>query len=174
MPEGGVPPSARRRIPSFSFAFRYGWFGARSRHAAQRSVQRSRESSVRGATALPHHEQENGVIALSASASARLGCVDRRSCRRLVLVPVGVNLDVWRPLCWDRFGREDGVHWALGLTCAAVNALIRINEQLAIAPHFKVDAVNRTNGDARLIKDINTWFRNHICHRSALLLNGPF
>jgi hypothetical protein len=148
MPEGGVPPSARRRIPSLSFAFRYGWFGARSRHAAQRSVQRSRESSVRGATALPHQEQENGVIALSASASAWLRCVDCGSCRRLVLVPGGVNLDVRRPLRWDRFSWEDGVHWALRLTGAAVNALIRINEEFTIGPLFKVDAVNWANGDA--------------------------
>ena len=103
---------------------------------------------MRGATALPHQEQENGVIALSASASARLRCVDCGSCRRLVLVPVGINLDVRRPLRWNRLGREDGVYWALGLTGAAVNALIRINKELAIGPLFEVNAVNWADGDA--------------------------
>jgi hypothetical protein len=88
-----VPPAPRRRRPSFSFARRYGCSGARVRHDEQRSVQRSSASAV-GATAAPHHEQENGTRALKAPALARLGGIDRCASCCLVLVPGCIDLDV--------------------------------------------------------------------------------
>jgi hypothetical protein len=94
IPIGGVPPSPRRRIPSLSLVRRYGCSGARAKQSAQSNVQHSSESASRGATATPHHEQENGVGALKAPASARLGGVDRAARGGLVLVPVRVNLNV--------------------------------------------------------------------------------
>ena len=107
MPTGGCAPSARRRKPSFSFVFRYGWPGARSRQAGQRRVHAERSSSVVADTGRPHHEHEKGATALKAPASARLSGVDGGSCAGLVLVPIGVDLNVARPLRWYRLGRED-------------------------------------------------------------------
>lgn len=107
MPTGGCAPSARRRKPSFSFAFKYGWPGARSRQAAQRRVHAERSSSVVADTGRPHQEQEKGATALKAPASARLGGVDGAARASLVLVPIGVDLNVARPLRRYRLGRED-------------------------------------------------------------------
>ena len=107
MPTGGCPPSARRRSPSFSFARRYGWPGARSRQASQSRVHADRSSSVVAETGSPHHEQEKGATALKAPASARLGGVDGAARASLVLVPIGVDLNVARPLRRYRLGRED-------------------------------------------------------------------
>jgi len=107
MPTGGCEPSARRRKPSFSFAFKYGWPGARSRQAAQRRVHAERSSSVVADTGRPHQEQEKGATALKARASARLGGVDGAARASLVLVPIGVDLNVARPLRRYRLGRED-------------------------------------------------------------------
>src|SRR5512140_1671621 len=59
--------------------------------------------------------------------------------------------------------REDRRHGALGLAGATVDALIRFDEELVGS---FIDAIDRTDVDARLVLDIDAGFRDDVRHSS--------
>src|SRR5947209_19319966 len=51
---------------------------------------------------------------------------------RVPVAPPLVELSELLPLGWDGALVEDGIHWALGLTRATLDALVRVDLELAI------------------------------------------
>ena len=82
----------------------------------------------------------------------------------LVRVPGGVDDGVVRPLGRQRLLGEDRVHRALGLARAAVDALVRIDEQLPIGAFLVVDAIDRTDGHARDVEHVDARLGDHVGH----------
>jgi len=64
--------------------------------------------------------------------------------------------------------REDRLHGAHGLARPAVNALVRVDEEL-IGP--LVDAVNRAHLNASLVLHVDARFSDHVRHLRGLLDN---
>ena len=70
------------------------------------------------------------------------------------------------------FGRqrllgEDRVDRAFRLAGAAVDALVRIDEQLAIRALVEMDAIDRTDGDARHVEHVDARLGDHIGHSGS-------
>ena len=84
--------------------------------------------------------------------------------------PGRVDRGVLRPFDRQRLLREDRVHRALRLAGPAVDALVGIDEQLAVDAHFVVDAVDRAHRDARDIKDIDARLGDDVGHSRILLV----
>src|SRR5574340_777783 len=95
----------------------------------------------------------------------------------LVLEPEGVDGGVVGPLGGQRVFREDRGHGALGLAGPAVDALVGIDEQLAVGAGVEVDAIDGADGHAGLVDDVDARFGDDVGHRAALLgyrgLAGP-
>lgn len=79
--------------------------------------------------------------------------IDQRAGRLGILVPLRVDR-------LDRAGRFAG---------AAVDTFLRIDEEHPIDTFLKVNAVNRTHVDARLVHDIYTGFCDNIGHLILLI-----
>src|SRR4029079_15877814 len=73
----------------------------------------------------------------------------------------GVDLDERIPLVRERVLGEDRLHRALRLTCPAVDALLRIDDQ---DPLELVDAVDRADIDARAVLDVDTGLGDDVRH----------
>ena len=71
---------------------------------------------------------------------------------------------VVRPLGRQRLLGEDRVDRALRLAGAAVDALVRVDEQLAIHALVVVDAVDRADGDARDVEHVDARLGDHVGH----------
>ena len=93
-----------------------------------------------------------------------LARVDRGARGGLVRVPGGVDGRVLRPLGRQRLLGEDRVHRAFRLAGAAVDALVRVDEQLAIDAFVVVDAVDRADGDARDVEHVDARLGDHVGH----------
>src|SRR5262245_14355489 len=106
----------------------------------------------------------HGRHARPAASGRWLQLVDARPRRGLVRVPRGVDRRVVRPFDRQRLLREDRVDRALRLARAAVDALVRIDEQLPIRALVVVDAVDRTDGDARQVEHIDAWLGDDVGH----------
>src|SRR3954452_3378389 len=90
--------------------------------------------------------------------------VDLGSRGGLVGVPDGVDLHVARPLDRQRLLGEDRVDRALPLARAAVDALIRVDEELPVRAFLVMDAVDRTDRDARDVEHVDARLGDHIGH----------
>lgn len=92
-----------------------------------------------------------------------------------VLEVVHVDLDILSFVCWNRTLLEDGANWARRLAGAAVDTLIRIDEELlhvfVVAFTFSgVNTVHWTDIDTRAIFKTHTGAGNHVRHRRNHLL----
>src|SRR4029079_17941399 len=85
----------------------------------------------------------------------RLELVDFGACCLLVRVPGGIDLRVLRPLDRQRLLGEDRVHRALGLAGAAVDAFVRVDEELPVCAFLVVDAIDRTDRDAGDVEHVD-------------------
>jgi len=94
----------------------------------------------------------------------RLQLVDHPARRVLVLEPDRVDLGVGHRLGGQGIFGEDGVDRALRLARAAVDALVRIDVELAIDAAVEVDAIDRADRDARFVQHVDTRLGDHLCH----------
>src|ERR671913_1860017 len=89
--------------------------------------------------------------------SARLQLVDGCAGGGLVGEPGRVDRRVVRPLGRQGLLREDRVDRAFRLAGAAVDAFVRIDEELPVGAFVEVDAVDRTDGYARDVEHVDAW-----------------
>ena len=101
---------------------------------------------------------------LSASTAARAAALSVNQVASIVRV-VG-------PLGRQRLLGEDRVHRALRLAGAAVDAFVRVDEQLAIGAFLEMDAVDRADRDARHVEHVDARLGDHVGHSSFLLEAG--
>ena len=91
-------------------------------------------------------------------------------------VPIGeprrVHDRVGRPLGRELVLGEDRVHRAFGLAGAAVDALVGVDEQLPIDALLVMDAVDRADGDARDVQDVDAGLGNDVGH-ARIVAPGP-
>src|SRR5882724_4644948 len=80
---------------------------------------------------------------------------------RVVLEELLVQLDVVLPVRRSLVLGEDRLHRAHRLARAAVDALIRVDEEHVLA---LVDAVDGTDFDASLVLDVDTGLRDYVRH----------
>src|SRR6185369_13188785 len=81
--------------------------------------------------------------------SARLQLVDGGAGGGLVGEPGRVDRGVVGPFRWQRLLGEDRVDRAFRLAGAAVDALVRVDEELSIGAFVEMDAIDRTDRHAR-------------------------
>src|SRR3954469_9311332 len=91
-----------------------------------------------------------------------------RRARELLVEVVLVHLDVALPLVRYRILREDRAHRADRFTCAAVDALIRVDEVHDVRVG-RIYAVTRANGNAACIFQFDAWFGDYVGHRVGYL-----
>src|SRR6478609_3669986 len=103
------------------------------------------------------------------SESARLELVDGCAGSGLVGEPGRVDRGVVGPFGWQRLLGEDRVDRALRLAGAAVDALVRVDEELPIGAFVEMDAIDRTDRHARDVEDVDAWLGDHIRHSGTLL-----
>src|SRR5215211_5387181 len=96
--------------------------------------------------------------------SARLRRVDRFARRGAIGEPGRVDLRVARPFGRDLVLREDRVDRALRLARPAVDALVRVDEQLSVDALLLVDAVDRTDGDTGDIQHVDARLGDDVGH----------
>ena len=91
---------------------------------------------------------------------------------------LGVQRDEVFEVLWNPGILEDRLNWTLGLTSAAVNALIRVNHEHSNIVAFRlatvlvvillllnvVEAVDRANLNARTILGSQTIYSNNVSH----------
>ena len=93
---------------------------------------------------------------------------------RAIRVPGRVDLRVLGPFDRQRFLGEDCVHRALGLARAAIDALVRVDEELPISAFLVMDAVDRTDLDTGDVEHVDARLSDHVGHSGFLLLDpGP-
>ncbi len=105
-----------------------------------------------------------------ACSGRRLELVDHLARGVLVLEPQRVDGGVLGRLGGQGVLGEDGVDRALRLTRAAVDALVRVDVQLAVGAAVEVDAVDRADGDARLVQHVDARLGDHVRHELPPLL----
>src|SRR4029077_3935659 len=103
-------------------------------------------------------------IRIPGSESARLQLVDGGAGSGLVGEPDRVDRGVVGPFGWQRLLGEDRVDRAFRLAGAAVDALVRIDEELLIGAFVEMDAIDRTDRHARDVEDVDAWLGDHIRH----------
>ena len=86
-----------------------------------------------------------------------------------VFEPVGVLLDVVLPFVGKILLGKNRLNWAFIHTQAAVNAGVRINEELigtavSFVGRARVDAVHRANINTSGVFGTYTGFSNNVCH----------
>src|SRR5260221_6263439 len=102
----------------------------------------------------------SGAISVSdrPRGSARLGPVDRRAGRGPIRGPDRVDLRVRSSLRGDLVLGEDRVHRAFRLAGAAVDALVRVDEELPVDAFLVVDAIHRADRHARDVEEVDARF----------------
>src|SRR5262249_16396432 len=88
-----------------------------------------------------------------------------------VAIPEGINVSVHPPCRRQVELTIDSFHGAHRLTRATIDALIRIDVELAILPGIKMNARHRADAHARLIHDVNAGCCNHEGHALHLPLS---
>src|SRR3989454_421269 len=93
----------------------------------------------------------------------------RRLDPRIVLEELLVHVGELLPLLGDLVFREDRLDWADRLARAAIDALVRVDEQ-----HVRplVDAVDGADLDASLVLDVDAGLSDHIRHRNPPMGGG--
>src|SRR6476469_6074978 len=104
------------------------------------------------------------LIRTPGSESARLQLVDCCAGGGLVGEPGRIDRGVVGPFGWQRLLGEDRVDRAFRLARAAVDALVRIDEELSIRALVEMDAIDRTDGHARDVEHVDAWLGDHIRH----------
>src|SRR6266498_780019 len=99
-----------------------------------------------------------------ARSSARFGGVDGFARRGPIREPGRVDDRVVGPFGRDLVLGKDGVHRALGLARPAVDALVGVDEQLAVDAFLVMDAVDGAHRYARDIEDIGAWLGDDVGH----------
>jgi hypothetical protein len=74
---------------------------------------------------------------------------------------LGINFWILFPFAWNVILVIDSFHWTDRLARTAIDALIRLDVEHAVA---FIDAINWALFDAGLIFHIDTRLGNHICH----------
>jgi hypothetical protein len=92
----------------------------------------------------------------------------------LVGVPDRVDGGVVGPLRRQGLLREDRIDRTLRLARAAVDALVRIDEQLPIRTFFVMDAVDGADRNARDVEHVDARLGDHVGHRVLLAWLGGF
>ena len=74
---------------------------------------------------------------------------------------VAIDLDELAHISGDVFLREDRGYRALGLAGAAIDALVRVNEELLLP---LINAIDGADIDARLVFDADARFNDDVRH----------
>src|SRR5262249_22958442 len=131
------------------------------------SVAEGRSETILIATTVIRAARPAGPDHRSGHGLPRFEFVDRGPSRRLVRVPGRVDRREVGPFDREGLLREDRVHRAFRLAGAAVDALVRVDEELAIRAFVVVDAVDRTDGDARQVEHIDAWLGDDVGHSGS-------
>jgi len=74
---------------------------------------------------------------------------------------LGINFWILFPFAWNVILIIDRLYWTDRLAGTAIDALIRLDVEHAVA---FINAIHWALFDAGLIFHIDTWLSNHICH----------